>query len=130
MLGAVAPNTGYAFALMFETVDGEVVQYFIDKLSRKLPTNKVFVMLIDNAAYHRTDELSWPTNIIPFFLPPYSPELNPIERVWKVIKRKLSGVLFENINEIFSKVCAAWNSISKESFKSIARIEWSEIRNF
>lgn len=53
-------------------------------------------LLMDKAGWHIADELKVPPNLTPVFLPPYSPELNPIERVWLYIKEnQLSHRLFD-----------------------------------
>ena len=74
-------------ALLFET-------WFETRLMRELPPDSVIVM--DNAAFHRKKQLICITKIYGhtlIFLPPYSPELNPIENFWAWLKQKLRNIL-------------------------------------
>ena len=55
-------------------------------------------MVLDNASWHKTETLRWGT-VLPIFLPPYSPDLNPIEVLWKVIKDRLYDEIPARDNE-------------------------------
>ncbi len=54
-------------------------QEFINELSKKYPESQDFLHM-DQASFHQGKELEWPESVIPILQPPYSPELNPIER--------------------------------------------------
>ncbi|MGB3267604.1 MAG: transposase, partial [Microcoleus sp.] len=62
------------------------------------------VVQLDNGKFHQSSPLKIPDNILLIFQPPYSPELNPSERVWQYIKQELSWGLFDNLDEIKEKV--------------------------
>jgi len=84
VIGAVEPDTGDFMALIFSHVDSAVFQAFLnefDKHTKGVPT----VMVLDNASWHKVVALDW-HNIKPMYLPPYSPDFNPIERLWKYMK--------------------------------------------
>jgi transposase len=59
---------------------------------------------LDNDKFHHSSQLKIPDNILLVFQPPYSPELNPIERVWQYIKQQLSWGLYDSLDEIKEKV--------------------------
>ena len=61
-----------------------------------------------------------PDMILLIFQPPYSPELNPIERVWQYIKQELSWGLYDNLDEIKEKVRSFLEEFSSETIASIA----------
>jgi transposase len=84
VLGAVQPDTGEYFSLVFNHVDRDVFQCFLDQLAKETAGRKV-VLVLDNASWHKAKSLAW-HDIRPFYLPPYSPDLNPIERLWKYMK--------------------------------------------
>ena len=84
LIGAVCPETGEATMLMFNRVNTEVFQCFLDDL-KDATSDKTLVLVLDNASWHKSKALDW-GNIRPLFLPPYSPDMNPIERLWKYIK--------------------------------------------
>ena len=57
-------------------------------------------MPLDNGAFHKAKKLVIPENIMLLFIPPYSPELNPIERLCQDIKDKISWSLYETLDEL------------------------------
>ena len=58
------------------------------------------IIVLDNGAFHKAKKLIIPDNIVLLFLPPYSPELNPAEKVWQQIKRKFTNKHFESLAQI------------------------------
>jgi transposase len=66
----------------------------------------------------------FPLDILLIFQPPYSPELNPIERVWQYIKQKLSWGLYDNLDEIKEKVRSFLEEFSSETIASIAGLDY------
>ena len=62
------------------------------------------VILLDNGAFHKAKKLIIPDNILLLFLPPYSPELNPAEKVWRMIKDELSLKSFESFAKLKNKI--------------------------
>ncbi|NOU18712.1 MAG: hypothetical protein HOO91_14235 [Bacteroidales bacterium] len=60
-----------------------------------------------------------PDNIIPIFLPPYSPELNPAEKVWAKLKRDFTNRLFKTLDELDAYLCNLSCSITKKEVMSI-----------
>jgi hypothetical protein len=89
LYGAVAPQTGESFWLEFSDLDGLCFQVFLEQLASEYPEHLNIVQL-DNGRFHYSSSLKIPDNILLIFQPPYSPELNPIERVWHYIKQELS----------------------------------------
>ncbi len=86
--GMVCPRTGEAFLLEFSHSDAEVFQMFLDEANKDLkPERARQILILDNASWHKSKQLRW-GRFEPMFLPPYSPDLNPIERLWLVIKAK------------------------------------------
>jgi hypothetical protein len=62
------------------------------------------ILLLDNGAFHKAKALALADNLITIFLPPYSPELNPIERLWRDLKDQLAGNLSPILDELFEQV--------------------------
>ncbi|MBF0466685.1 MAG: transposase [Nitrospirae bacterium] len=63
------------------------MQIFIDELAYRHPNHRV-VMILDNAGWHKTKSLKIPSNMKFKYLPPYSPELNPVEHIWDDFREK------------------------------------------
>jgi transposase len=84
VIGAVQPSTGRFYSLVVSGVDTDVFQCFLDHLAEQTSGEQVWLVL-DNASWHKAKRLNW-HHIHALFLPPYSPDFNPIERLWKYIK--------------------------------------------
>ena len=84
VIGATQADTGDFVALLFQRVDTPVFQAFLDEFDAHTKGEPT-IMVLDNASWHKAAALNW-HNIQPLYLPPYSPDLNPIERLWKYIK--------------------------------------------
>lgn len=86
ILGAVQPDSGEIESLVVPGVDGDVFQVFLNVFAKATcDCDKHIFMVLDNASWHKSTKLNW-HNITPVFLPPYSPDLNPIERLWANVK--------------------------------------------
>lgn len=84
--GMVCPRTGEAFFCEFSHSDTDVFQAFLDEANRRVSFHRKRALLIlDNASWHKAKRLRW-GRFEPVYLPPYSPDLNPIERLWLLIK--------------------------------------------
>jgi len=126
LYGAVAPQTGESFWLEFSHLDGQCFQIFLDNLAAEYPEH-LNVVQLDNGKFHHSSQLKIPDNILLLFQPPYSPELNPIERVWQYIKQELSWELYDNLDEIKEKVRTFFEEFSSETIASITG--WDYIRS-
>jgi transposase len=78
---------------------------FLSGLKEKLDPNKKYVFILDNAAYHKTkivlNYFKKIENVVVEFLPPYSPELNPTETCWKIIRNKVTNsTYFSSIQDM------------------------------
>ncbi len=85
----MAPQTGESFWWEFSHLDGMCFQIFLDKLAEKYPTH-LNVIQLDNGKFHHSSGLKIPDNILLIFQPPYTPELNRIDRIWSHIKQELA----------------------------------------
>jgi transposase len=86
ILGTVCPRTGEFFAIEASHCDTEVFQAFLDEAAQSIvPTRKRNILILDNASWHKRKSLNWRL-FEPFYLPPYSPDFNPIERIWLIMK--------------------------------------------
>lgn len=86
--GMVCPRTGEFFVLQFSHSDKDCFQVFLEEANKDLPlTRKRQILIMDNASWHKSKSHEW-GRFEPLYLPPYSPDLNPIERLWLVIKNE------------------------------------------
>ncbi len=88
----------------------------LEEVAAQLPAGTHAAMLIDNAGWHIAKELRVPPNLSLINPPPYSPELNAIEKVWQYLRnRSLSGRLFSGTRAIVDACCEAWNKLIAET---------------
>ena len=86
IVGAVRPSDGYFCALSISGGNQWTFQVFLDELNRHIDPAKRNLLIMDNARFHHASALKW-GKLEPLFLPPYSPELNPIEELWLQMKK-------------------------------------------
>jgi len=83
----------------------------------KIPT-EFKIMVLDNGAFHKAKILQIPDNIGLIFLPPYSPELNPAENIWAILKRKFTNKLYKTLDGVSEFITEATNSLCADKIKS------------
>jgi len=109
----VRPATGQGFALVLPEVSTTAMQAFLDKFGETLAADEHAIMVVDQAGWHTAHALAVPDNVTLVLLPPYSPELNPIERVWLYLReRHLSHRLLAGYDAIVDALCSAWNQLT------------------
>jgi transposase len=115
IFGAVRPATGEAFALVLPTVSAAAMDLFLAELAKTIPDDQHVVMLLDQAGWHGAKALNLPKAITLVPLPPYSPELNPVERLWLHLReRYLSHRLLADYDAVLDACCDAWNAVAAE----------------
>lgn len=116
LFGAVCPSTGQTEALISPIVSKEIMTQHLSQISQATPLGRHSVVIIDGAGWHTMDTASPFNNLTLIKLPPYSPELNPIEQVWQWLRQHcLSNRVFSGFNDIVEQVSLAWNSFREDS---------------
>jgi transposase len=87
--GAVAPTPGERFFLELPYRNADTFQRFVDAFAQAFP-DSFNILRLDNSGAHTAQRIRWPANVQSVWLPPYCPELNPIERVWRDVKDDLA----------------------------------------
>jgi hypothetical protein len=116
LFGAVCPERGEGVALVLPGVSTAAMDVFLAELARAVPAGTHAALVLDAAGWHISEDLSVPANLTLIHLPPYSPELNPVERVWGYLRdRWLSHrVLAGGYEAVVDAACAAWNALLAE----------------
>ena len=115
LFAAVEPATGADVALVLPEATTRTMTVFLAAFSRTLPKDVHAVLVLDRAGWHGAKALKVPTNITLIPLPPYSPELNPVERVWLYLRERfLSLRTFKDYPAIVNACCDAWNRLIAE----------------
>ena len=128
LFGAVCPERGEGVALVLPEVSTAAMDAFLAELSRAIPAGSHAGLVLDRAGWHVSEELSVPANLTLIPLPAYSPELNPVERVWEYLRdRWLSHrVLAGGYEAVVDAACAAWNALLAEPgrLRSLTNFTW------
>lgn len=124
LYGAVEPKTGESFFLVLPRANTECMSVFVNNLSEEYPHDTI-ILVVDNATWHTTKKLTIPDNIVLFFIPPATPEMNPIEQLWKEIRKiGFKNVAFKTLNEVVDKLCTVVSNLSNETIQSICKRNW------
>ena len=115
IFAAVCPATGEDFALVLPRVCTEAMNRFLADFSATIPPNTQAIMVLDGAGWHDQLSVTVPPNVSLVALPAYSPEINPVERVWLYLReRYLSHRLYADYDAIVDACCRAWNALVAE----------------
>lgn len=122
--GAVEPLTGESCFLILPYSNTDCMNVFLQELAAKYPEDRI-LLVCDGAAWHKSKALIIPDNIRLLFLPPATPEMNPIEQIWKEI-RKLGfrNEIFQTLDKVVDRLCDTICSLSKGTIKSITGRNW------
>jgi transposase len=125
VFATVEPITGRDFCLVLPTVSTAAMSAFVRRFSATLPADEHAVMVLDGAGWHTSHKLVVPPNVTLLRLPPYSPELNPVKRVWLYLReRHLSHRVNERYSTIVDAVCDAWRNFTAERLRSLCGYPW------
>jgi hypothetical protein len=80
LFGAVCPSQGKAAALIMPICNTAAMNHHLSEISSQVASDAHAAVILDRAGWHRSRGLLVPGNITLLELPPYSPELNPVER--------------------------------------------------
>jgi transposase len=96
---AVEPHSGRSFFLLLPCLDSRCFALFLRSVRRQYRRPRLGVVL-DNSPSHVSQQVAWPRHVVPLRLPPYSPELNPVERFFKELRGELANQVFANLNAL------------------------------
>ena len=118
MYGLIEPRSGASFFAEFSHVDGVCFQQYLDWFAQAYP-KQLHLIQLDNSRWHIWSELNVPDNVILVFQPPYCPQVNPIERLWKEIKKHLKWELFDNLDRLRQKLSEVLSHLTSSTIASI-----------
>ena len=130
LFGASCPATGQSVAIVMPVSNAASMTAHLRCISEQLDAGRHAVIVLDRAAWHTTKRLPGCHNISLMYLPPASPELNPMEQVWQQLRQdSLSNRCFDDYDDIVSSICDAWNRFTAdpERVKSLCHRKWAFI---
>jgi len=99
LYGSYSPVNGDSFVWEVNGVSTEIFEAYLDEFSKYNP-KEYKIVVIDNAGFHSTKHIEIPDNIYLLRIPPYYPELNPCEQVWRYIKNRFKDNRFETMGDL------------------------------
>ena len=122
--GAVEPVTGESFFLVLPYCNTVCMNVFLKLLSERYPKDEI-LLVCDGAAWHKANALVVPENIHPFFLPPATPEMNPIEQIWKELRKTgFQNEVFHSLAAVVDRLCETIRSLTRQTVHSITARSW------
>ena len=131
IFGAACPATGETAAILMPYANIDAMNKHLGVIG-EMAEGQHILLVMDQAGWHMSDRLNIPDNITIYPLPPYSPELNPIELLWKYLREHyLSNRLYKDYKELLEVGCMAWNNLIENvgRIKSICHVEWALCEN-
>lgn len=109
---AVEPQTGKMTSTILPTANTEMMNIFLKQVSEEF-VGYFLVMQVDQAGWHRSQTLEIPENIRLIFQPPYSPETNPTEHIWKELREKhFANRIFSSLDNLQEQLCNALRDLA------------------
>ena len=130
IFGAVCPSRAVAAGLVLPFANTEAMNAHLTEIARTVAEGAHAILVLDGAGWHGARALTVPDNISLLTLPPYSPELNPVENVWAYLRaNKLAITVFDNYDAIVDACCTAWNFFANDpkAIASITSRTWAEV---
>ena len=122
--GAADPIYGDSSFVIADGCDTVCMNIYLGVLSKAFQDDYI-LLCADNAGWHTTKNLTVPDNIEFFFLPPRTPEMNPMEQIWDELKEKdFNNRFFNTLNKVVDQLCISINNLGKDIIKSITGRKW------
>ena len=123
---AVSPHDGVMDSLVLPFVNAETMSMFLALVASRHPEDFI-VMVMDRAGWHIAEALEVPANMRIVFLPPYSPELNPAEHIWKALREgSFVNTVFRNMRAVVDTLCQGIRILefNLERTQSLTGFDW------
>ena len=129
IFGAICPARAVGAALIMPYANTEAMTKHLQEISLEVAPGAHAILVCDGAGWHQQgDKLRVPDNITLLSLPPYSPELNPMENVWAYLRQnKLSALVWEAYGDILDACQNAWHFLinDPDRIRSIGSRHWA-----
>ncbi len=118
LYGSYSPVNGDSFVWEINGTDTKIFEAYLQAFSKHRET-EYKIVVIDNAGFHSTRNISVPDNILLLNIPPYCPELNPCEKIWQHIKSRFKNHTFETMKNVKDWLATSVNQMTEKQIMSI-----------
>jgi hypothetical protein len=129
IFSAVCPHNGESFSLILPYADTDAMKIFLKECSEYFKEYRV-IMVMDEAAWHQSKDLEEYENIRILYQPSYSPELNPVEHLWKYIRENyLRNCIWSTLEALEKRLEIILKTImeSAQTIRSLVGFYWAII---
>ena len=119
----MGPGRGAAAGLVLPVATAEAMALHLAEISARVAPGAHAVVVLDGAGYHGAKALAGrvPANLSLLPLPPSSPELNPMELVWRDLRRRdLADRVFDDLGHVVDACCQAWNKLVADTSRLVS----------
>ena len=130
VIGAACPHTGHAVGMLSPYINIEIINVFLEQFAKEIPQDVHVVMVWDQAGFHTGNALQIPDNITLLPLPPYSPELNPMENLWHYLRSHYwANRAYENYDALENAAESAWrqSACNPDTIQSVCRASYTDM---
>ena len=122
--GAVEPLTGKSSFLVCSGCDTDFMNAFLAELAKDFPNDEI-LLVCDGAGWHKSKGLKVPERITLLHIPPYTPEMNPIEQIWKQLRSMgFRNEVFKTLKAVEDRLCDTICNLTEEMIRSITGRQW------
>ncbi len=128
VLAAACPQTGHAVGTLSPYINVEIINIFLAEFAKAIPKDVHVVRVWDQAGFHTGKDLKTPECITIVPLPPYSPELNPMENLWPYLRSHYwSNRAFEDYAALVDADEEAWrrSACDRATIQSVCRASYT-----
>jgi putative transposase len=128
LFGAICPQRSTGAAVIMPAVNVAAMNEHLAEISRCVSVGAIALLVLDGAGWHHSPRLKIPDNIVLLPLPPYAPELNPVENIWEFLRGNfLSHRIWDSYEAILNACRDAWNKLMQmpDRIASITRRSWA-----
>ena len=129
VFGAACPQTGQTVGLLAPYLNTDTVNVFFEQFKKEVDSGVHVFMIWDQAGFHTSKKVNVPDNVTIVPLPPYSPQLNPIEKLWQYLRHHhWSNRVYDGYDHLRRAVNDSWHKVclKPEKIKSICRAKYVE----
>lgn len=126
---AVSIPQGDFDSLVLPHVNGDCMALFLSEIAARYPEDNI-VMVLDGAGWHKNQSMLIPENIRLVYLPPYSPELNPVEHLWDELREKyFHNRAFDSLDALEDHLVLGLREIEADATRVRSICNWDWIIN-
>jgi transposase len=129
LFGAICPGKAKTAAIVVPCANMDTMNAHFAAIAKAVARDAHAIIVLDGAGWHTGRRLKLPANISLLPLPPYSPELNPVENVWQYLRHnQLANRIYENYDDIVEACCDAWQKLASRPslIKTIGSRTWAK----